>query len=449
MVIMKCPPKGTPSGTTTQWSVQLWVGDEAGNWDYCITSVDLQDNMLACNYDPNEMRPLEVAIINEKGKEVEGVNVQLNGTKTMSFLSNKIGKVKFNDLPVSGTYQVIPEKKNFPMNGVSTYDLVLISKHILGVQQLSTPYQYIAADVNRSNTITTSDIVELRKMILAVQNDFTKNTAWRFIDQAYQFPNPKSPFNPAFPEKVNVNGVAASAIASFIGVKVGDVNASASTSNFTTPTPRSLNTTYFNAEEKAFVNGEVFTANFASQEQLDGYQFTFDFDKNVLDLVDIQEHKDGFGIIENGTLTSSHILTDNSEAKFSLVFKAKKAGKLSETVKVTSRLLNAEAYDKAGNISNVALNFNNKTVAKFELYQNQPNPFNGTTTIGFSLPESGSARLVISDVAGKVLKVINGEFNKGYNQISVEKADLGLSGVLYYSLETATQTATKKMIIVE
>jgi hypothetical protein len=40
-------------------------------------------------------------------------------------------------------------------NGVSTYDLVLISLHILQVDQLDSPYKVIAADANNSQSVTT------------------------------------------------------------------------------------------------------------------------------------------------------------------------------------------------------------------------------------------------------------------------------------------------------
>ncbi len=449
MFTFPCPPKGTPTGVATTWAIQLWVGDEAGNWDFCSTVIHLQDNGLVCNYDPNEMRPLDVEIKNEKGKLVEAVNVKLEGTKTMNFLSNKVGKVKFNDLPVGGSYQVIPEKKNFPLNGVSTFDLVLMTKHILGTQLFNTPYQFIAADINRSNSISTGDVVELRKMILGIQTDFSKNTSWRFVDQTYVFPNPAAPLNNSIPEKITLNSVGVNATAGFIGVKVGDINTSASVAGLTNGIPRTTNTNFFQTEEKTFRKDEIVAVNFSSKEELDGYQFTLNYDKNSLELVDIQENKEGFGIIENGILTLSQVVAENAEARFALTFKAKKDGKLSETIRATSNLISAEAYDKAGNINNVALKFNNTAATKFELYQNQPNPFNGTTTISFNLPENSTARLVISDVSGKTLKTMSGTFVKGYNQITLDKADLNTTGVLYYRLETATQTATKKMIILE
>jgi hypothetical protein len=40
----------------------------------------------------------------------------------------------------------------------------------------------------------------------------------------------------------------------------------------------------------------------------------------------------------------------------------------------------------------------------------------------------------------------SGAFAKGYNTISVDSALISTTGVLYYTLETATDSATKKMI---
>ena len=62
-----------------------------------------------------------------------------------------------------GTYEVIPEKNDDLLNGVTTYDLVLIQKHILGIDQFSSPYKVIAADIDHNNKLTAIDLVELRE----------------------------------------------------------------------------------------------------------------------------------------------------------------------------------------------------------------------------------------------------------------------------------------------
>jgi hypothetical protein len=45
-----------------------------------------------------------------------------------------------------------------------------------------------------------------------------------------------------------------------------------------------------------------------------------------------------------------------------------------------------------------------------------------------------------------MLKVVSREFDKGYNEITLDKKDLGSSGVLFYELETPTHTATRRMV---
>ena len=82
----------------------------------------------------------------------------------------------------------------------------------------------------------------------------------------------------------------------------------------------------------------------------------------------------------------------------------------------------------------------------FELYQNQPNPFANRTSIGFFLPEATEATLTVFDESGRVVYRQSGTFSKGENLISLERALINTTGVLYYKLETATDSATRKMI---
>ncbi len=85
----------------------------------------------------------------------------------------------------------------------------------------------------------------------------------------------------------------------------------------------------------------------------------------------------------------------------------------------------------------------------FILHQNYPNPYDGYTVIGFELPERTEARLTIYDVTGKALKVIEGEYERGYNEVQFTGSDLDATGVLYYQLDTERFTATRKMVRVD
>jgi hypothetical protein len=111
--------------------------------------------------------------------------------------------------------------------GVDIYDLVCISKHILGVEALGSPYRIIAADANKSSGITTFDIVEIRKLILGIYQELPNNTSYRFVDKSYVFPNPANPFLSPFPEKVSFTAPPTPAPVEFYGIKIGDVNETA------------------------------------------------------------------------------------------------------------------------------------------------------------------------------------------------------------------------------
>ncbi len=129
------------------------------------------------------------------------------------------------DLSTAGVYRVTPEKVDNPLNGVTTYDLVLISKHILGLDTLDSPYKMVAADANATRSITTQDIVETRKLILGIYTEFPAVNSWRFVDKDYTFPTP-NPFSAAFPENIILSTFPDDAV-DFVGIKMGDLNNSA------------------------------------------------------------------------------------------------------------------------------------------------------------------------------------------------------------------------------
>jgi hypothetical protein len=153
-----------------------------------------------------------------------------------------------------------------------------------------------------------------------------------------------------------------------------------------------------------------------------------------------------------GAITTSYnadrsVSLSSDEALFTLTVRAKKATQLSSALSVSSELTAAEAYT-ASEKWDVNLVFAGAN-AEFALFQNSPNPFKDETVIGFNLPQAGAATLTVFDAAGKALRVIDGEFAKGYNQVTINRGDLGAAGVLYYQLQSGDFSATKKMVVIE
>ena len=85
-------------------------------------------------------------------------------------------------------------------------------------------------------------------------------------------------------------------------------------------------------------------------------------------------------------------------------------------------------------------------VPRFELLQNRPNPFTDGTVIGFYLPESSDIKLTVHQADGQVLKVWEGSYPKGYNEVKWDIGGLREQGALSYTLTTDGHSATKRMV---
>jgi hypothetical protein len=447
-------------------TVQVWVTDEAGNQDFCSTTLTIQDNMNACGGTP--LIAMNGTVATEMNAGVEKVMVELNGNMTSQTYTNNLGSYQFANLPLGNDYTVAPHLDLNPLNGVTTYDLLLLHRHILGMQLLDSPYKIIAGDVNRSNWLTISDVVDLRKLILYEVTTFPNNTSWRFVDKNYTFPNPANPFTQVFPEVCSINNLTSSSPQpNFVAVKTGDLNGTA-TVNLTGAGSEDRTTGsefIFITPNRKVKAGEKVTLDFnANPANLIAWQFTLNFDQNSLAFekmtpgANVSTENFGFSLINQGAITASWhqlaVLSPQSSVlspQFSLTFTAMADGELSEMLSMNSRFTQAEAYEMDGTSHPVALQFsdeNGATVSadRFELYQNMPNPFNDATIIGFQLPEASTASLSIFDVSGKKVKEVRGEFSKGYHEISIERGTLPNRGVFYYRLETPGNTATRKMM---
>jgi len=434
-------------------AVRIYVVDEEGNWDFAETFVIIQDNMEVCNgLDLEGM--IAGKIVTPTGENVEAVEIILSGNTDATVTTGTNGQFLFN-MENGGDYTVTPVKDINPLNGVSTFDLVLISKHILGINTFDSPYKYVAADVNKSGTITAFDMVQLRQLILNITTEFSNNDSWRFVDASHDFTsaNPASEDFNEFYSITTLNGEMMDM--DFVGVKIGDVNGNAQANSLLGAESRSSNGALTLTTTDRFVEaGETVSVAFTAAEiaNTQGYQFTLNFAGQNAEIIEGVAKAANFNmnLANRGIITTSW----NGEATandqlFEVSFTTTTVGLLSELVSVSSDITPVEAYNTAGELMDVNINFTTAIATGFELSQNTPNPFKGATVIGFNLPAAGMTTLTIMDVQGKVLKSIKREYTKGTNQITLNANDLGATGVLYYQLESADNVATKKMIILE
>ena len=429
--------------------VELWAIDKAGNADKCELYLSVQDNAGNCpGTGNNNFGWIKTA----QGAGIENALVEIVDNSLFSppiaptYPTNSQGYFSFPTSPIVTDFSVVPEKTDNPLNGVTTFDLVLISKHILGIETLNSPYKMIAADGNKSGSITTFDIVEFRKLILGIYTAMPNNTSWRFVDSSFVFPNPLNPFQAPFPEMIPLM---VGSPFNFVGIKVGDVNFTAVPNVQAPAQERFEGSLYFDTEDRMVQPGEVFELKFNASELLEGCQFSLETDG--LEILEVlpgaNMSKEHFALFPPFSLLTLAWET-GGQANFSLKLKAQKAGSLREMLRISDQITRAEAYKTGAQPATkqrVALRFSNPAAA-FELFQNQPNPFESQTAITFQLPEASRAALSIFDAAGKLLWTKTNDYPAGLNTVDLDLSGLSTAGVLYYQLETPAHSAVRKMV---
>ncbi|MEQ8703112.1 MAG: SdrD B-like domain-containing protein [Phaeodactylibacter sp.] len=437
------------------------------NWDFCETYVLITDPEGFCT--TTQADPMMAGLISRENDDaVEAVEVSLSGQMSSSMMTTSNGTYEFADLPMGYDYTVTPLRNDEHRNGISTFDLIIIQQHLLGIASLSSPYKRIAADVNRTNSITTLDMIQIQKLILGEIQEFNNNTSWRFVDRNFVFPVPTNPWFSLFPESISINDLDDDVMANdFVAIKVGDVNNSATTTLFTGIDERSFRgALQLETAEQPLQKGTQVRVPVSapSDEPVYGYQFSMNFDTEVLELSGVeyglaQENSLGLYDAANGLITASwydeELMADGGTTGgpvlFTLVFDVVGAQvpTLSKALEVNSSVTLAEAYSRDGRLLDVDLNFVQGDVAQapFRLYQNRPNPFQRGTVIGFDLPEAGTAVLHIFDLNGRLLKTYEGDYAAGYNEVQLQRDELPATGVFYYRLQMNGQVATRKMIV--
>jgi hypothetical protein len=460
--------------------VELWSRDKQGNAAFCETYVIVQDNHDNCS---SNQISVAGALKTEQQAGLEGASLELTADHPLqpaiSLFANSNqqgGYVFSNALPFASTYTVTPWMNEQHANGVTTYDLVLISKHILGLEPLGSPYKMIAADANKSNSITTFDIFELRKLILGIYSELPDVSSWRFVDKDYQFTDPFNPFAMPFPESKSELNVQGSLLDNdFVALKVGDVNGSVIANSLTASEERNARAMIFDVQtlegaqtdvqtavsKESSVTmlkaGQTYTILFNAAEAAEGFQFTLNY-KNmevlkILHGADMTtEH---FALFPDAVTCSFNSKPGSLAGKqmFALVIHALRDAPLNELITLSNRITRSEAYVYTAEAEKceIALRFQMSSGATvsgvgFEAYQNTPNPFVHKTTVGFHLPERADVRIEIFDENGRLLHTQEGIFDKGFNRFVLDGRTIDASGILYCKLSTEQYSASMKMI---
>ena len=448
---------------------RLIVADSFNNVDSCFSSIFLSDPLDICENDDLLVGGM---IMTDQREAMPNVETRLiDGNDMIYSMTSTHGWYHFADVPAGASCMLKPYKNDDLRNGVTTYDLIKISRHILGDELLDSPYKLIAADANKSGAVSTYDVVLIRKVILFVNHEFPNNNSWRFIKSDYDFPDPANPFAEPLPDHAWINNITQDVYGHhFIGIKIGDVNGSASINVDGSAEDRQVQAITLFAKEAHSQKGNGIEIPIHVKEavSLEALQATVEYDNEKMEFLgmlpagmDIQETD--YAQPQSGSVTLSWMPHEDTpdgrslypdQVVFVLQFKRLEPLNLSEAFEINSTMTQAIAYENGGNPLNVNWRIHDfphtmevDAANLFQLQQNRPNPFANSTKILFYLEEKMPVRLEALDVAGRKIMLKNEEMDAGWQEVVISREQLGGSGIYFYQLITPFGSAQQKMVV--
>lgn len=351
-------------------------------------------------------------ILSENGIPVPGVVVSLHGgPQVLTTETDADGEYRLPEIDTNANYTIIPVKTTGVPDGISTLDLIKIQKHLLDIEQLSSPYKMIAADANNNSDISAADLLELRKVILRITSVLPNNTSWRFVPSTHVFSDTLNPW--PFPSSSNLDDL------DFIGIKVGDVNETITSAH---APPESYPVMVRNEQVRAGELVEIHVRSTA-RGRINGIQGTLNLNNAELvdilpgdlemSLEDFAQHKT-VSTFSWSRAFSREIFS--GRVLFTILARVQADGVMSDIVHITSDVTEAEIYmDEDGDVAEYDLAFEfTDVISEMRLINHGANPIDHTSTVTIESPEDGEAKIWILDFSGRTMTtdkvdVINGQ----------------------------------------
>jgi hypothetical protein len=420
------------NGVVDTIEIELWVTDWAGNQDFCVTTVILQDNQGDVCQDKGTSN-ISGQIMTATSVPVENVTMNFQGLshgQRAETISKEDGSYTF-EAPGFASGSLYPFKNDDHLAGVSTRDLLLIQYHLLGKRSFESAYDFVAGDVDNNQRLSVGDLLALRKLILGMHSDFPNGqNSWRF-HLAGEDLDINAPYD--LQEEVFVEDQT-SRDYDFDAIKIGDLDGSYD--GLGGMGTRTSDPLIFNS--RATQKGIEIIAS--EGMTISGLQMEIEVENGTLLASGSLDVDDSEWVENSGLLRISWSRSEAQDVhEGDILFTLETT---SDQVALSSTFTH-EAYDSE--LSTYSLRIE-PVLAGFTLYQNIPNPFDHSTIIPFSLRSPGEAILSIFNAEGRLIQEIKGYYGRGDHEIFISSQSLNATGVMYYRLECGDQSEIRKMI---
>ncbi len=189
------------------------------NWRMEVVTIILQDPMLACNNcQVGESITINGRVNRLDGTPVEAVRIT-GSAESGSTITSRFGGYQLGG-SVGGSYAIRADKDVDPRAGLSTLDILILRRHLLGVEPITNPFLLLAADVNRDGVVSILDVLQLQGLVLARPEYYPTTSPWRFVDASWD--------GTGLPPEIIYLADATTCTYrhDFIGLRMGDLNGS-------------------------------------------------------------------------------------------------------------------------------------------------------------------------------------------------------------------------------
>jgi len=395
---------------------------------------------------------------------IEDVLIRANANnRSLTALSSAEGTFSLNGHYPDQASSLSARKADSTTTGLSTGDLLRLTRHLDGTEEITDPYQLLAADIDCSAGIDSLDLDRLQEVLMEGTDTFSQCPGWIFVPQSHIFSYPTAPFS--YPDTLFFNTLTGPTLVdTLLGIRRGDLLKPEGTGG--------ADTLFLLIEAENYEAGAMADIPFLAQqfEGYTGFQLEIRFDPTMLQLQSytfgnlpfFDEDNVGISQAEQGCIRINWYnpegqplsLLDGTSV-FTLTFQL-----LQDVDNLQSYLslkesspLRAEGYDIEGRTSPLILLYDLTNSASalfhegFRLWPPEPNPFNTETFLPFYLPSSTNVEIRWIDINGRILQKEESHYTAGMHRYRLTSRDKLRSGVYYLVFSTPFGTQSQKVVL--
>lgn len=401
--------------------LKIYATDSYGNQSSCYVELFISDHFTC-----SDSMAIAGLVFNKFLNPIENVrmDVMKNESKVAKSKTNTKGHYAIKGIPMTKSEAYLEASVNdTKTQGLDASDLILLLRHIYGIQKFTDVLQFAAADINSDATIDMKDYWALADLIYDLPTHDTKVASWKFIDSKLYFAgiNRASQLTIPIPIREFRHRY------DVLGLKNGDINFSWK-ANPDAENRSSKKLYYSQVHSSTGIVTNFDLTNFVEANglhfEIQGKHSSFILKNNIL------SDQSQLTVVECNSKTIIHLMSPQSISD---------AARITQMVLPPKSILNGNVHiqyiiaDQVYNDAYVLVETNALNLIDSEPVIS-PNPFNSYLDVNLNLAENQSYELRLYDLQGRIHFRENYKLIKGENKLSIRSLQSSPEGIYLLSL---------------